>query len=167
MRQIHTVLLTTLLSVLASLAGAADDKTTPRAIAVIDFNYSDTSGEPRDQRREHETRLAAFMSALRSDLAQRGFRVVAPTCRPAPCALSDGRIPDLVAAARDAGADILLVGGIQKMSTLVQWAKVEAIDVRAERVVLDKLYTFRGDSDEAWQKAEAFIARQLAELSHP
>jgi hypothetical protein len=90
--------------------------------------------------------------------------MVAPTCRPAPCALSDTNLLQLVAAAREAGADILLVGGIQKMSTLVQWAKVQAIDVTAERVVLDRLYSFRGDSDEAWSRARAFISRQLKEL---
>src|SRR5260370_17259016 len=42
------------------------------AIAVIDFGYVDTSGEERDQRKEHETRLGNFMRALRDDLAKDG-----------------------------------------------------------------------------------------------
>jgi len=34
-----------------------------------------------------------------------------------------------------------------------------------ERIVLDKLFTFRGDNDESWRRAEAFIADEFA--SHP
>ena len=56
---------------------------------------------------------------------------------------------------------MLLIGGIQKMSTLVQWVKVQTIDIEANRMVLDKLLTFRGDTHEAWQHAEAFVAREI------
>jgi len=31
-------------------------------------------------------------------------------------------------------------------------------------LVLDKLFTFRGDTDESWRRAEAFIAGELASL---
>ena len=41
----------------------------------------------------------------------------------------------LLAAAREAGADILLIGGVHKMSTLVQWAKIQAIDTGTQRVM--------------------------------
>jgi hypothetical protein len=109
-------------------------------IAVIDFGYSDTSGEPRDQRKEHETQLAAFMNGLRSDLGRAGsFRVVEPTCRPEPCSPSSTPLPNLLVAAQEAGADILLLGGVHKMSTLVQWAEVKAIDTKTGRIVLDKM----------------------------
>jgi hypothetical protein len=63
--------------------------------------------------------------------------------------VADATLNELVVAAREAGADVVLVGGLQKTSTLVQWAKIQAIDVRSERVVLEKLFTFRGDTDEA------------------
>ena len=72
---------------------------------------------------------------------------------------------DLLAAAREAGADILLIGGVHKMSTLVQNAKVEAIDARTGRVMFEKLFTFRGDTDEAWRRAEIFIANEIAGIS--
>jgi hypothetical protein len=137
-------------------------------IAVIDFGYSDTSGEPRDQRKEHETQLAAFMNGLRRDLGRAGsFRVVEPTCRPEPCSPSSTPLPNLLVAAQEAGADILLLGGVHKMSTLVQWAEVKAIDTKTGRIVLDKLFTFRGDTDEAWRRAEAFISDELAALAQP
>lgn len=147
--------------------GRAEDggaKAQGAAIAVIDFDYVDTSGEERDQRKEHETRLNALMSGLKSDLGQAKYRVVTSTCQPEPCSLGGTTLLNLLAAARQAGADILLIGGIHKMSTLVQWAKVQAIDVKTERRVFDKLFTFRGDTDEAWRRAEAFIAADIMAL---
>jgi hypothetical protein len=136
------------------------------AIAVIDFDYVDTSGEERDQRREHEIRLGDFMRALRDDLAKGGsFWLVTPACVPNPCSLAGSTVADLLAAAREAGADILLIGGVHKMSTLVQWAKIEAIDARTGRVMVDKLFTFRGDTDEAWRRAESFIVKEIAAVS--
>ena len=34
-------------------------------------------------------------------------------------------------------------------------------DVAASKVLMEKLYTFRGDSDEAWERAEAFVSREI------
>ena len=145
-------------------AGAADGG--PITIAVIDLDYVDTSGEVRDQHQEHAARIARFSEALRSDLARSGkFRIVAPRCDPAPCTSSGAPPAALLAAARQAGAKLVLIGGVHKQSTLIQWAKVQAIDVDADRVVLDKLITFRGDTDEAWDRAEAFLAREMAALA--
>jgi hypothetical protein len=153
---------------LAPSQGWAEDSGAPKAqgaIAVIDFDYVDTSGEQRDQRKEHEARLGAFMSALRTDLAKGAqFRVVTPVCQPAPCSLTGTTVPKLLAAARDAGADTALIGGIHKMSTLVQWAKIEAVDAKTGRLLFDKLFTFRGDTDDAWRRAEAFIFAEIAAL---
>jgi hypothetical protein len=145
---------------------AATDETRP-SIAIADFGYVDTSGEPRDQSSEHAARLAAFVSALKADLAARQrWRLAALDCD-GPCRPADIPASDLLAAARKAGADVLLVGGIHKMSTLVQWAQVEAIDATSGQVLLNKLFTFRGDTDEAWQRAEAFVAAELSNMPAP
>lgn len=147
----------------ATPAGSADSG--PIAIAVIDIGYVDTSGEVRDQRQEHAARIARFSDTLRSDLEHSGkFRIVTLRCDPTPCAATDPTA-ELLARAREAGAKLVLVGGIHKQSTLIQWAKVQALDVDADRLVLDKLLTFRGDSDEAWERAEAFVAREVAALA--
>jgi hypothetical protein len=118
------------------------------AIALDDFSYTDTSAEPTDQSAAHEKRLQAFMVALRRDIA------ADPRYRLAP-SVQDG-------------AAFKVIGGIQKTSTLVQWAKVVVIDVGAKKVVMDKLYTFRGDNDESWERAEIFVSREvMAALVHP
>ena len=40
---------------------------------------------------------------------------------------------------------LVLYGGVHKMSTLVQWASVELIDVEANKLLDDRSLTFRGD----------------------
>ncbi len=168
MRQFLVPILAVWLGLVSSSAGAGEGgekKAHGVAIAVIDFEYQDTSGEERDQSKEHETRLGAFMIALRSDLDKSAaFRIVTPTCGAEPCSAKSSTADNLVAAARDAGADILLLGGVHKMSTLVQWAEIEAIDPKDGRVLFKKLFTFRGDNDESWRRAEAFIFEELTSL---
>ncbi len=148
----------------AAPAAAADEAPSPVPVAVFDLVYVDTSGEPRDQTQEHAARIRRFSDALRGYLARSGkFRIVTPQCGAAPCA-AEGEPSELLARARAAGAQLVVIGGVHKQSTLIQWIKVQAVEVRNERLVLDKLLTFRGDTDEAWQRAEAFAAREVAAL---
>ncbi|RXG91073.1 DUF3280 domain-containing protein [Bradyrhizobium zhanjiangense] len=117
-------------------------------VAMDDFSYTDTSAEPANQTAAHERRLSAFMAALRRDVG------------------ADGRYR-LTPSGQD-GAAFKIIGGIQKTSTLVQWAKVAVIDVGSKRLVMDKLYTFRGDNDESWERAEIFVSREvMAALAMP
>jgi hypothetical protein len=151
------------LAVASPPAAATDGAPVP--IAVLDLDYVDTSGEVRDQTQEHAVRIRRFSEALRGDLARSGrFRIVTPQCGSTPCS-ANGERSELVARAREAGAKLVLIGGVHKQSTLIQWAKVQAVDVDADRLVLDKLLTFRGDTDEAWERAEAFVAREVAALA--
>ena len=113
-------------------------------VAMDDFSYTDTSAEPANQIAAHERRLQAFMAALRRDIG------------------TDGRYR--LATAQD-GAAFKVIGGIQKTSTLVQWARVAVADLGAKKVLMEKLYTFRGDTDEAWERAETFVAREVGALA--
>ena len=47
------------------------------------------------------------------------------------------------------------------MSTLVQNAKIQVVDIEEDKLTFDRLITFRGDTDESWQRAERFIIRDL------
>jgi Protein of unknown function (DUF2380) len=151
-----------LLAAVSAFAGEGNEPVS--AIAIVDFSYVDTSGETRDQRSEHEARLHNFMCALRQDLVAHGrFRLATIAFAADPGRPLDS-LSELLTAARDARADILLIGGIQKMSTLVQWAKVQAIEVATGQIVFEKLFTFRGDTDEAWRRAERFISADIARI---
>ena len=142
--------------------GEGDAAAIPKAV-VADFSYFDTSGEARDQTADHAARLKAFNEKIRTDLAEaKTYNLVSLSCQ-GTCPPADTSLPGLVKEARRAGADVVIFGAIHKESTLVQWAKVTVVDVRTERVIADRLVTFRGDSGEAWSRAESFIARELVE----
>lgn len=144
----RTWLIVTALLLVLPAASSQSGAETAVGVAMDDFSYTDTSAEPANQTAAHERRLSAFMAALRRDIGEGGrYR--------------------LVASAQD-GAAFKIIGGIQKTSTLVQWAKVAVIDVDAKKVVMDKLYTFRGDNDESWERAEIFVSREvMAALARP
>jgi hypothetical protein len=117
----------------------------PITVAVIDFDYSDTSGEPRDQTTEHASGLDAFVKALRGDLATTGqFKPVEIACASPPCTAKNTPAPALIAAAKAAGARLMVYGGIEKMSTLIQWGKLQIVDLQADRLIDDKMLTFPG-----------------------
>jgi hypothetical protein len=132
------------------------------ALAVTAPSYVDTSGEPRDQVADHARRVKLFADSLRADLATSGkFRITALDCQPSPCTAATSDPAQLIAEARQAGAAYLLIGGIHKMSTLVQWAKFDILDVNTQNVVFARLLTFRGDDDAAWKNAETFLEREI------
>jgi hypothetical protein len=152
--------------VLCLIIGAARGEGGPPVIpkaVIADFSYFDTSGEARDQTAEHAARLKAFNEKIRTDLAEaKAYNLVSLSCQGA-CQPADTSLPGLAKEARRAGADVIIFGAIHKESTLVQWAKVTVVDARTERVIIDRLVTFRGDSGEAWSRVESFIARELVE----
>jgi hypothetical protein len=136
----------------------AEDAQTTRVIAVAPFEYIDTSGEARNQRKEHEERLRAFSAALQHDLAATGkYGIVSLDCKETSCSDSSQLLE-----ARRSHAEVVIFGGIHKMSTLIQWIKVAAVDTEAEKPVFERLLTFRGDSNEAWSRAEKFLAQEIA-----
>jgi len=131
------------------------------AVSVDDFKYIDTSNEPTDQTAVHEKRLRAFMTALRDDVtADRRFELVPSSCAP-NCPTEGPALRDRLRVASQAGAQILIIGIVQKRSTLVQLVWIAAIDTTTQRVVFKKFFTFRGDHDEAWQRAERFVSEDV------
>jgi Protein of unknown function (DUF2380) len=148
---------------LAPFAAARAETPAPAAaIAILDFEYRDTSGEPGDQTAEHAARLHRFMDSLRSDLAKSGqFRVVAVTCEPNPCSLETMPATEVVAKARQAHAHFAVFGEIHKISTLIQLGNFHVVNVETNTSVIDRILSFRGDSDEAWRRAEGFVVKEL------
>src|SRR6516225_4156564 len=131
------------------------------AVSVDDFIYIDTSNEPTDQTAVHDKRLRAFMTALRDDVtADRRFELVPSSCA-LNCPTEGPALGDRLRAASEAGAHILIIGIIHKRSTLVQVAWAVAVDTTSQRVVFRKFFTFRGDNDEAWQRAERFVSEEV------
>lgn len=130
-------------------------------VSVDDFIYIDTSNEPTDQTAAHEKRLQAFMTALRDDVtADRRFELVPSSCA-SNCPTDGPALRDRLRAASQAGTQILIIGTVHKVSTLVQVAGTAAIDATSQRVLFRKYFQFRGDNDEAWQRAQRFVSEEV------
>ena len=135
---------------------------TAPVLAVAEIHYVDTSGEAIDQSADHRRRLREFEAALRSDLVASGkIANAALECPPNACSVGDINDSQLLGKAKEAGATHLLIGRFHKMSTLIQQAKFDVIDVKARKVVFDRYISFRGDNDAAWRRAESFLAGQI------
>jgi len=162
----HSVVVVAAAGLAAALGGQraqADVPAPPVTLAVLNLDYVDTSGEPTDQTAAHQRRAADFVSALQRDLTATGqYRIVPLSCGSAPCEPVMNPL-ELQKAAQAAGARLVLLGGVHKVSTLIQLAKIQIVDEEPGRIVFDRLVTFRGDTDEAWRKAESFVARDVLE----
>lgn len=136
----------------------------PTPIALVDLDYRDTSGEPHDQSAEHETNVRLFMKTLGEDLEATGhFAVVPIQCDPAPCSINRTDAETLLNAAKDAGAKLMLYGDIHKVSTLIQFVKVQVIDVERDASLMSESISFRGDDQRAWMRLEKFLVKRLLE----
>ena len=136
----------------------------PLTIAVADFDYIDTSGEVKDQRKEHQARMAQFADLLRAKLSADGeFQVMPIECADPPCTPINMQPQRFIDASRRTAARYVVYGGIHKTSTLVQWGDVELLDLEANRLLLKRTVTFRGDTDEAFRRAAAFVGDTVKE----
>jgi len=136
----------------------------PITVAVADFDYIDSSGEVKDQRAAHQARMAQFAELLRAKLGAEGDSRVLPfECAEPPCTPINMRPDNFIAAGRRSGARFVVYGGIHKMSTLVQWGDVELLDLEANKLLLKRTVTFRGDTDEAFSRAAAFVGETVRE----
>ena len=147
-----------------SLQSGGSHAAAPLAVAVADFDYFDTSGEVTNQSAEHQARVASFAQLLRDNLAAGSdYRVVPIECPDRPCTANSMSQELFIAAARRAGARLVVYGGIRKMSTLVQWGEIQLIDLEAEKLLMRRTVTFRGDNDAAYRHAADFVGSTLKE----
>ena len=51
------------------------------------------------------------------------------------------------------------------MSTLIQWGSVQVFDVQRKELLLHRIFSFRGDTDEAFRRAANFIGETLHGLT--
>ena len=161
-RRIGTKAALTLLCAALAFGGGRSLAAAPLAVAVADFDYVDTSGEVVDQSAEHRARVAAFAELLRENLATQGdYRVLPLDCPDHPCTATTMQPDDFVAAARRAGARLVVYGGIRKMSTLIQWGEIQLLDLDSDKLLLRRTVTFRGDTDIAYRRAAGFVGDTL------
>ena len=159
MRYLARILLLQLAICTFSFVVHAEEKP---VIAVANFDFVDTSGEPRDQSREHQERLGAFSEYLRQQLTVGGARIVPLSCQSSQCTATDPGFEALSTMAKQSEASHLVIGIIKKTSTLIGWVEYSVLNVQDNRSVCGDLITYRGDTDESWRRAARFLAAQIA-----
>ncbi|MDQ0349367.1 DUF2380 domain-containing protein [Ancylobacter vacuolatus] len=155
-------------AVLLALAPAGAARAAePARVAVADIGFTDSSGEARDQRSDHEARRLSLTRDVRADIGRaESLGSLALPCEGA-CRLDAEGVEKLRQRARQEGARFLLVGSVHKMSTLVLSMRVAVLDAANGKLVFERLLSFRGDNDEGWRHAGAYVAREVAEQLPP
>lgn len=129
-------------------------------VAVPDLDFRDTSGEASDQAAKHAGQLALFAETLRAGLGEGGVEAVAPACD-RRCSPVVTPFEEMAAATRAAGTHLMLVGGLHKISTLIGTIRLKLIDLDADRVVCERMLSYRGDDAQAWARAAEFAAEDV------
>lgn len=144
----------------ALVVGLAGPAAAEAVVAVPDLDLNDTSGLPAPG---IEDRVSLFADTLRFALAATGeVVVVRPDC--GDCSPAKTAFATMADATRDAGADLLLVGQVHKISTLIGTIRLKLLDLPGDRVLCSRDLTYRGDTDEAFARAAEFGARDI--LAH-
>jgi hypothetical protein len=147
---------------------AAGPKTGKRLL-VLDFEIIDTSNEPLDQRAEHARRLAAARDAIAPGHAARGTYEVVD--RAAIQADLDQILHQTflrtcngceVTLARKAGADLVMTGLVNKVSTLILSMGVSITRASSGELIYHQGFDFRGDNDQSWARAAQFFTGRIA-----
>lgn len=138
----------------------------PVPVAVLPIKLLDTSGEPTDQTLQHTDRLQRLAEDLTLDLTRTGW--YRARLLPAKRLLKEcpaGEAPCLLQAARAGGAELIFIGVVHKSSTLILQLWARLVDARTGRDVFSRDLNFRGDTDEAWRRAEGFLVAQIREAA--
>ncbi|MBB6178365.1 DUF2380 domain-containing protein [Pseudorhizobium flavum] len=147
--------------------GISAEAAEPVTVAMAGFDFVDTSGETRDQTAEHDRRLQALDRTILDSLAvEKNLRTVPLDCVD-KCTVGSAGVEALSRQAVEAGASHLLIGQVRKMSTLVGGVKFAVIDLDTNRPTCDRFLSYRGDTDEAWSRAAAYAAQDVAKHCLP
>ena len=142
---------------------------TGKKILILDFEMIDTSNEPTDQRADHARRLEIARDAIAHGLAARETYVVldrAPIKNDIDAVMKqtylrtcNGCEFDL---ARKLGADLVLLGVVNKVSLLILSMGVSIFRVDSREMIYHQSFDFRGDSDRSYEKTGGYIAERLS-----
>lgn len=142
---------------------------TGKRLLILDFEIIDTSQEPIDQRADHARRLAAARDAIAAGLAARGVyevvdraaiqsdldeilkRTYIRTCNGCESAL-----------ARKVGADLVMTGLVNKVSTLILSMGVSITRASSGELIYHQGFDFRGDNDTSYARAAKFFTERIA-----
>ena len=151
-----------LLLLAATSAAAAGE---PRTVAVFDFELVDTSldGELQGTRPEELARLGMVGDLVRERLGASGAYRLVDTDPAAAAVARAGRLRTCngceLRIAADLGAELALVGWVQKVSNLILNVNMVMREVATGRLVGGGSVDIRGNTDESWSRGAAYLVR--------
>ena len=146
------------------LGATAAQAAEPVTIGIAEIGFVDNSGAPdTKQKKSRVARAKKFAEALRKDLGADGkFKIVTLDCGKDPCSIANQSPEDLIAAAKKAGARVLLYGSVQKLSPAIQ---AQAVDIEAAKLVFNQSIALSGDDAKSWQRAQHDLSEALLKAS--
>jgi hypothetical protein len=143
---------------------AATTQAAPPRLAAFDFEWIDTSleGEVNGPRPDEHARLIKASVQLRQELAQSArFDLIdmadlVVAARSRNLQACGGCDVDL---ARQAGADLVLTGVVQKVSNLILNMNLYLRNAHTGQLVKAMSADLRGNTDESWSRATSYLVR--------
>lgn len=143
------------------LLGSADAAT---RVVVFEFELFDTSGEagPGGPKPEEARRLALITADMRERLAKAGYEVVDTAPKQAeiteaqPFRNCNSCELEL---ARALGAQVEIIGLVQKVSNLILNINFQLRDTETGKVLRAGSVDIRNNTDEAWQRGISYLVR--------
>ncbi|HYA79986.1 MAG TPA: DUF3280 domain-containing protein [Methylocystis sp.] len=138
-------------------------------LLVLDFELVDTSNEPIDRSAEHARRLVAVRGYVAKQIAAEKIYDVADD-KPVRAKIDDVLAHQYLRScngcelslAREAGAEFVLLGKFNKVSTLIGSMEMRIENTQTGGVVYARSFDYRGDTDEAWMRAAKFFVEELS-----
>lgn len=135
-------------------------------LAVAEIGLVNFSGEGSDAA-EDEARGHAVTAAIIREAGEGGNLVVVPLACKGTCNFDAAGVEALRRRAHAAGASHVLVGSVRRIGAAVALLRVSVLDTGSGQMTMDRMLSFRGDSDTGWAYAASFVAREVAEALLP
>jgi hypothetical protein len=156
------------LSLGAGAASAEQTAATESAVVIDAVAEGDLGDAARAA--ELARRSEVLTHTLKTQLEAQGlYRVVASDPAKAPLARFSGRNelhacgPCLQEVAQTLGASRVFSSWVFRMSNLVLTLHTQVRDAKTSGVVWQRTLSFRGDNDQAWERATNYLLRELRE----
>jgi len=162
-----------LLSFVTAIATAGEpDSSAPRIAAVMEFELIDDMRDyERPEVKEAQNRRIDLISdALRQELRQRGMYRIADNSEAEDLISGLKAQQELrdcngceIDIGRALGADVIIIGWVQKVSNLILNINIEVKEVSSGRMLYVKSVDLRSNSDNSWLRGIRYMVNSIEE----
>lgn len=126
--------------------------------------------ETEESQKAQQRRLALISDALREEFDQRGMYRIVDNAAAAKLIADQRARQDLrncngceLDIGRALGADVIILGWVQKVSNLILNVNIEVKDVESGKTLYTKSVDLRGNTDKSWLRGIHYMVDGIAE----